>query len=390
MKILNAERRYDIDWLRVIAIGLLLVYHIGIGFQPWGVFIQFIQNDKPLESLWIPMSMLNIWRIPLLFFISGMGVCFAIIKRGWQQLLLERTRRIFLPFLFGIFFIVPVHTYIWQQYYMQDAIYSPNPGHLWFLGNIFIYVIILAPVFYYLKSFEQGRARRWITKLLSNPLGLLLIGGTFMIESIWIGPEIFEAYAMSLHGFTMGLLAFFYGFILIYSGHDVWRTLLKWRWAILFAAFTIFSIRLLVFDLKAPNYLLALESCTWIFAIFGLAYKYLNHPGKVLKYLSEAVYPIYIIHMVFLYLGSYLLMPLLIPAGFKLLMVIAFTGIGCFTFYELLIRRIGFLRPLFGLKIQYRKTKAMCGQRKSGVASETDIEMETGSVSLERRGLNPG
>ena len=29
------ERRYDIDWLRVIAIGLLLIYHIAIAFQPW-------------------------------------------------------------------------------------------------------------------------------------------------------------------------------------------------------------------------------------------------------------------------------------------------------------------------------------------------------------------
>ena len=54
-------RRYDIDWLRVIAIGLLILYHIGIAFQPWGVFIGFIQSDKPLDSLWVPMSMLTTW-----------------------------------------------------------------------------------------------------------------------------------------------------------------------------------------------------------------------------------------------------------------------------------------------------------------------------------------
>ncbi|UCG26758.1 MAG: acyltransferase family protein, partial [Bacteroidales bacterium] len=83
-------RRYDIDWLRVIAIGLLLIYHIAIGFQPWGVFIMFIQSEESLEFLWIPMSMLNVWRIPLLFFVSGMGVCFAIRKRNWKQLLQER------------------------------------------------------------------------------------------------------------------------------------------------------------------------------------------------------------------------------------------------------------------------------------------------------------
>ena len=91
---LSTNRRYDIDWLRVITIGLLLIYHIAIVFQPWGVFIGFIQSDRSLESLWIPMTMLNVWRIPLLFFVSGMGVCFAIRKRNWKQLLLERTQRI--------------------------------------------------------------------------------------------------------------------------------------------------------------------------------------------------------------------------------------------------------------------------------------------------------
>ena len=99
----TTERRYDIDWLRVIAIGLLMIYHIGFVFLPWGVFIGFIQNEEPIESLWNPMSMLNIWRIPLLFFVSGMGVCFAIQKRSWKELILERTRRILLPFLLSIY-----------------------------------------------------------------------------------------------------------------------------------------------------------------------------------------------------------------------------------------------------------------------------------------------
>ena len=64
------ERRYDIDWIRVMAIGLLLLYHIGIVFQPWGVFLGFLQSREPLEELWPPMALLNVWRIPLLFFVS--------------------------------------------------------------------------------------------------------------------------------------------------------------------------------------------------------------------------------------------------------------------------------------------------------------------------------
>ena len=83
---MGTSRRYDIDWLRVIAIGLLIIYHIGIGFQPWGVFIGFIQNNETLTQLWPPMAMLNIWRIPLLFFVSGMGVSFSLRKRSWKML----------------------------------------------------------------------------------------------------------------------------------------------------------------------------------------------------------------------------------------------------------------------------------------------------------------
>src|SRR5258708_28517941 len=133
------DRRYDIDWLRVIAIGLLLVYHASITVQSWGFFLGFITNSTPWDSLWFPMTMLNVWRIPLLFFISGMGVYFAIQNKNWKQLLQERAKRILVPFIFGILLIVPIQVFISRWYYHQGGSYSPDPAHLWFLGNIFVY-----------------------------------------------------------------------------------------------------------------------------------------------------------------------------------------------------------------------------------------------------------
>lgn len=346
----NTGRRYDIDWLRVIAIGLLLIYHIGIGFQPWGVFIGFIQNDRSLESLWVPMSMLNIWRIPLLFFVSGMGVCFAMRTRNWRQLLLERTRRILLPFLFGVVFIVPIHLLIWQKYYNQDIVYLLRQGHLWFLANIFIYIILLSPLFYYLKRNEGGLIRLRLGVLFRKPAGVLLVVAVFIAEALIVNPGTYETYATTLHGFILGFLAFLFGFLFVYSGNGFWVTALKWRWLYLSVAVACFIFRFLFLELKAPGYLLAIESIFWIFTLFGFANKYLDRPGKILTYLSQGAYPIYIIHMVFLYLASSLIMPLNIPSILRFILIIVVTSAGCFVTYDLVIKRVNFIRPLFGLK----------------------------------------
>ena len=348
------NRRYDIDWLRVIAIGLLLLYHVAIGFQPWGIMIGFITNDKPWESLWIPMTMLNVWRIPLLFFVSGMGVYFAIQNRNWKQLLKERARRIFIPFVFGIFAIVPISTYIWQHYYHQELKYNPNPGHLWFLGNIFVYVILLSPVFFYLKRNEQGIIVTWIKKCLSNPFGLLLVIAAFIGEVLLVNPNPYELYAMTWHGFFLGLLAFFFGFCFVLSGSSFWNMILKWRWLFFAAAVLLYTWRLLQFQMKVPNFQLVIESNFWTFSVFAFGYKYLNRSGKALRYLSQAAYPIYIVHMIFLFLASLLIFPLDIEVHLKFILVLVFTFIGCFAFYEFIIRRVNIIRPLFGLK---NKTK---------------------------------
>jgi len=342
------ERRYDIDWIRVIAIGLLIVYHVAIGFQTWGMMIGFISNDQPWQSLWMPMTLLNVWRIPLLFFVSGMGVYFALRKRTWGQLVQERAKRILLPFLFGIVAIVPLHVYLWQRHYHFATSYMPGPGHLWFLGNLFSYVLILSPAFYYLKLQEGRRLAHWAERIMRTPLALLPVFALFIGEVLTLRPVPFEMYAMTWHGFFLGLLAFFFGFFFVWCGPSFWDMLLRWRWVFLTAACGLFAVRLVLFQPLTPNYLLSIESNCWVLSIFAFGYRYLNYPSKTLGYLSKAAYPIYILHMVFLYLGSLLIFPLRMAAPVQFTGVLLLTVAGCLLSYEL-IRRVGFLRPLFGL-----------------------------------------
>jgi hypothetical protein len=190
---------------------------------------------------------------------------------------------------------------------------------------------------------------------LSNPLGLLVVVGAMIAEVQIINPNPYTLYYMNAHGFFLGLLAFLFGFLFVISGRAFWEMMLKWRWLFLASATILLIFRLTYFKQLSPNYLIVIESCSWIFSAFAFSYKYLNHPSKALNYLSQAAYPVYILHMIFLYLGSMLIFPLNIPAALQFMLVLLFTGIGCFSMFEL-IRRVNLLRPLFGLKMKPQTT----------------------------------
>lgn len=349
----TTNRRYDIDWIRVIAIGLLLIYHVAIGFQPWGMMIAFITNEQSWASLWIPMTMLNVWRIPLLFFVSGMGVYFSLQNRNWKQLLAERSGRILLPFLFGAIAIVPIHLYLWQRYYHFDTKYIADPGHLWFLANIFMYVLIFSPLFFYLKRNEEGTLVKGIAKIFSTPIGLLVVVASFVLEAMIIKPYPYEMYAMTWHGFFLGLLAFFFGFCFVLSGKEFWNMILKFKWMFIAMAVALFITRLLYFKMNTPVYLIVFESQCWIISVFAFGYKYLNRPSTALTYLSQAAYPVYILHMIFLYLASMWIFRLSMDVRVQFILVLLITLGGCFATYEV-IRRIKWIRPWFGLKMNVR------------------------------------
>jgi glucan biosynthesis protein C len=350
------DRRYDIDWIRVIAIWLLLFYHVAIGFRPWGTLIGFIQHGTSLDALEIPMSLLSVWRIPLLFFVSGMGVCFAMRKRSWQELWKERAQRILLPFVFGTLAIVPLHIWLWRDYYHQDALYQAHPAHLWFLGNILIYVLLLTPLFGYLKRQQDKALGRAIRQVMGHPLGLILLILPFVLEAVLVNPDAFVLYAQTAHGFWLGLLAFLGGYLMVYAGRSFWELTERWKWALLGAAAAFFLLRWFYFDLMAPNALLAIESNLWVFAVLGLGYRYLNRPHPALRYLSQAAYPVYILHMFFLYLASFVLFTTQISAWWAFALVMILTFVGCYATFEI-IRRINWLRPLFGLKLMSKEEK---------------------------------
>jgi surface polysaccharide O-acyltransferase-like enzyme len=347
----SLQRRYDVDWLRTLALGLLIGFHIVLSFQSWAASSGFPQNDELLDELAPFMSMLAIWRIPLLFLISGMGVRFAMERRDWKQLLKDRTIRIVVPFVFNVYVFGTILGMTMVRL-GWDAEFSLSFGHLWFLANIFAYFLWLLSTMAYLKDHPNCWLLRFLSKIIRWRFGLFLFAVPLMVEAWLVNPEIFSIYVDTLHGWLIGLICFFWGFIFICTQEDFWPAVARTRWLALAFAVSGFLVRLLVFELQAePNWLTAFESMSWMLAALGFGSLYLNKPSRGLGYFSRAVYPVYILHMPVQFTIAYFLLPLSASAYLKLALLLVGTFGICLLLYEYVLRRLRWIRPLFGMKL---------------------------------------
>ncbi len=347
----SPSRRYDVDWLRTVAIGLLIVFHVTLSFQSWATAIGFPQNDQLLAGLVPLISMLAVWRIPLLFVISGMGVRFAMERRDWRQLLKDRTLRILVPYLFGIAVLGPL-LLVGLPFVGWDAEYTLNFGHLWFLLNIFLYVVWTLGLLVYLKDHPSNAFFRLLSKVIQFPMGLFVFALPLMAEARLTNPEYYSVYIDNLHGWLMGLICFFTGFVFISLREVFWPAVASTRWMAVGAAASLYLIRLTVLGLDNEiAWLTGLESMCWILAALGFGAMHLNRPSQGLSYLSEASYPVYIAHLPVQFSIAYFLLPAPLPAPAKLGLMLVGTFAVTFLIYEYALRRWRWVRPLFGMKL---------------------------------------
>ena len=346
-------RRHDIDWIRIIALGMLIIYHAAVAFQPWGHLISFIQNKESSEILWLFMMVFNIWRIPILFMISGMGAYFALRSKNWKVFLKDRSVRILFPYIFGFFFISPITVFLASTFYGKQTGYYPNPGHLWFLGNIYAYVLLLLPIMLYCIKNPDNFIFKIFRILLKHRFGIFSLALITGLEGVLFSPHDYVNYAMNIHGFMLGLICFFLGFILVSMKNDFWPIIKNTRSIALILASIFCMIRFYfvftMIDYDGPKFVIGFESMCWMLTVFGYGAIYLNHQSKALTYLKDAVYPVYILHMPLQSLLSYLIMPTKLPLLLKLNLLILGTLSLSIFLYEI-IKRMNWVRPVFGLK----------------------------------------
>lgn len=384
----SPDRRYDLDWIRVGAFFLLILYHVGMFYVPWD---WHVKSPHPVEELELAMFLTNPWRLTLLFLVSGAATRFMADKVSVGKLTGARIARLLPPLLFAMFVIVPPQSYyqiveyaaahpgapaslydnFWIRYVTASGhwcgpdgcLITPTWNHMWFVAYLLFYTLVLAGLLLVWKRLGE-LVQAGAETALRGP-GLVLWPVLFLgLMRAWLHPRFGETHALvgDYYVHAVSFAAFLLGFGLAKS-EALRRRLIDARWATLALAIAGYAgwaayAWLYRTDATPPEALrLAMRfvyaTDTWcsIAAILGFGAKYLNRDAPALRYLTLGVFPFYLVHQTLIVVMAHHLAKLGLPQPLEAAILIVLTFAGCFATYEL-VRRIPGVRILFGLKGQ--------------------------------------
>jgi peptidoglycan/LPS O-acetylase OafA/YrhL len=371
------ERRYDLDWLRVLAVLVLLYFHTAAIFYCGELGEFYVKNDRPSPLLTELVWFIHQWHMPLFFLLSGASTWFALSFRSPQQYLRERCLRLLLPFVFGTLILVPPQVYYrlrqsafrssFLQFYPQ-FFHGVRPegnfewGHLWFIIYLLVFSLIVLPLLLYFKR----AGANWCEKLavfvesrgvFMLALPLATIEGA--LRPRWIGfQNLYDDWA----NFCLYLLYFIYGYLLCSDQRFTQAIDRQWRTAIglaILLMFTLFVWRQTHYvskrDYSLPyvlyQMLRGVNSWFWVIALLGLGHRFLNFNSQLLQFTSEPSYPFYLLHQTVLVAIGFYVVQWHVDVMLKFWMISTATLVGTIALYALLIRRYNISRLLFGLKL---------------------------------------
>lgn len=382
------ERLYYVDWLRVLAMGVIFLYHSNRAFDFNGWHIK--NAELGLGSA-ILQEGVNQFIMPLFFVFSGAAVFYSLKRRTARGFIGERTLRIAVPWVvLGMFVLGPPQVYLERIFNHQfsgsflaflphyfDGLYGFGGNfawmgiHLWYLMQLFLLSLIALPLF---VAFRPGNSRPLLRagKALENPVVLLLL-------SLPLGLAALATDALDMGSIRdMGswdifsyLLFFVYGY-LVFSRPQIQATVERHKLKFLIVAVVLTGVYLFFrfqTNVEAggqPPMIYFIWSYAlrgfcgwcWVMAIVGFGRRCLNFNSSRLSYANEAVLPFHILHQaIILAIGFFVIQPGLgiLP---KYLIIAATSFVGIMATYELLVRRVDALRILFGMKARRVQLKA--------------------------------
>lgn len=377
-------RRHDLDWVRVLAFGLLVVYHVGMYYVSWDWHVKSPASGPAIEPL---MFMTSPWRLSLLFLVSGTATAFMLGKSS-RQFLRTRSWRLLLPLVFGMLVVVPPQAYyelldsrypggyhdgyiaFWGRYLIADNTFCdvdgcldlPTWNHLWFVAYLWVYSVALWALLRFAPR-TMACLRMQLTRALSG-VGVLWWPALFFVLARVCLVGVFgstHALADDWYNHVQYFAIFLLGYAVAFAT-PVWERIERVRWPALAMALVSWGCIAWYFshfqdDTPPPSDALRmLQRTLWglnqwaaIIAILGFARRRAPGDSPLLRYLVPAVFPVYILHQTVIVVAAYELQPLALPPWFEGPLLVVLTFAACFAGYGI-VRRASALRPLFGLR----------------------------------------
>jgi glucan biosynthesis protein C len=388
------ERRYDIDWLRVIAMLGVFVLHCTRFFctEDWQLKVPPAEQSEILGI--VRDFTLAVWLMPLFFLVAGFAARYSLRRRTAGQYLVERVKRILIPlYTVGMFVLVVPQNYFddwthgrttetfWQwlpSYYLTlpERVFSLKDyrdpvnlvpytfsGHLWFLQLLFVIALVTLPLFLYFKSERGHRLTDRLAAWSARPGGIFLFVipiAIFQVGLRWLPQTTDRTWA----DFFWYACFFVIGYII--ATDDRFTESIKrhgWiclvLWVVLYVGVGGLFTFVLDLDLSAGQgfsmqfalgqIVSSLVTFSAVIFIMSLGAKYLGFTNSFLAYSNEAVLPFFLFHQTIIQIVGWFVLPLAMGnlAKFLIIAVVSFPLI--LVLYELFVRHIGFMRFLFGM-----------------------------------------
>ncbi|MFC1965252.1 acyltransferase family protein, partial [Chloroflexota bacterium] len=377
----GATRLHYVDWLRVLAMCTIFFFHNARLYDSWGWHIKNIEVSR---TAGIFIDFCNPWLMPLFFILAAASIYSAMKTRTAGGFAKERILRLLIPILIlGFFVIGPPQVYLervasgafsgsfFQFYgtqYFSNGIYGLNdtgnftlvPMHMWFLWLLFIFSLVLLPLFLYNKQTGQSHGSRLAT-LFEKPWTLVIPVVLIALSQSVVGLE--GALTFGGGWNHLSYLVFFISGYLMFSNTRIQENIKRYALVALIAALVLLVLDYLaqfrVIKLNIPETtgagigiwtFLTLKSWCFLLAIIGFGSRYLNFNNRFLGYANEAVLPFYILHQTVIIIIGFFVIQLSTGIAPKYFIVATSSFVVIMVIYELLVKRVNILRFLFGMR----------------------------------------
>lgn len=371
----SVTRRYDLDWLRVLAILMVFVFHSGRFFDQDG---WHVKNAATYAGVQAWTAFLASWMMPLIFVISGASLFYALDKGGAGKFIKDKVLRLLVPLIVGAFTHVSLQVYLerlthgefngsyfeflpyyFEGFYAFGGNFAWMGLHLWYLLMLFLFCLIFLPLFFLLKGAGRGMLNG-LAGFLARPGAVYLLALPVILALLLLDPDS-PLGSREMGGWSViAYMPFFLSGFVLMAGDRLQASIQRQRWISLIMALALVPTLFYLVSGGDPKFgtprynlvhlLLGLNSWCWILAILGFGMKHLTYTTPFLKYANEAVLPFYILHQTVLLVIGYFVVQWAIPdlLKFGVIAVSSFTVI--MVLYEFLVRRNNVLRFLFGMK----------------------------------------